>query len=162
MVWVVVFGYSSHIHGESFTFLQQDTFLWACLGWRIEPSAPWRRFSSWLKLSQGIRLKLQSTVSDGNPSCLFWSVYNGCQTRYCTSTHSYWNVNSGLAESVLERRRDLKLSVQSQMLSCCVLQYKLRWDFPCQLILDEQEWKECILRGEICNCRDAGAFHNGS
>lgn len=110
MVWVVVFGYSSHIHGESFTFLQQDTFLWACLGWRIEPSAPWRRFSPWLKLSQGFRLKLQSTVSDGNPSCLFWFVYKGCQIRYCTSTCSYWNVNSGLAESVLERRRDLKLS----------------------------------------------------
>lgn len=59
-----------------------------------------------------------------------------------------------------------QLSAQTLMLGCCVFQFKLRWDFPCQLILslslDEQEWKECILRGEICNWRDDGAFHNGS
>lgn len=57
-------------------------------------------------------------------------------------------------------------SAQTVMLGCCVFQFELRWDFPCQLMLslslDEQEWKECILRREICHWRDDGAFHNGS
>lgn len=53
-------------------------------------------------------------------------------------------------------------SVQTVMLGCCVFEFKVRWDFPCQLMLslslDELEWKQCILRGVICHRRDDGGF----
>lgn len=141
-----------------------------CSGTHFYELQQCRRFSAWLKVSQDLRMNLQSTVSDGNPSCTFWFVYNGRQTRYCTSTHSHSDVNSGLALRGQGQggRAHVKLSsvriVALSSLKCwaAVLQYKLRWDFPCQLMLDEHEWKECILREEICNCRGAGAFHNGS
>lgn len=52
-------------------------------------------------------------------------------------------------------------SVQTVMLGRC--EFKLRWDFPCQLMLPlspwmKREWKQRMLRGEICHRRNDGGF----